>query len=68
MNDTTTFGGLINSFLTVIRDQHMKLPCLVVPFLSSGITRQLEGDNVSQTLCLVDSRSGHPRQQGSAMS
>ncbi|KAG5648222.1 hypothetical protein DXG03_006179 [Asterophora parasitica] len=45
MNDTSTFGGFMNSFITSLRDQYGKLPCLVIPLLSDAVSRPLEIDN-----------------------
>ncbi|KAG6907553.1 hypothetical protein DXG01_008539 [Tephrocybe rancida] len=45
MNDTSTFGGFIHSFLTSFRDQYTKLPCLVVPLLSNGTSGELHVDD-----------------------
>lgn len=53
MNDSTSFGGFISSFLTAVRDQHTKLPCFVVPFLSTGLSKQLRSGDVSRCLAYV---------------
>jgi hypothetical protein len=39
MNDTSSFGGFINSFLVSLRDEAVKLPCLVFPLLSDTVSR-----------------------------
>lgn len=46
MNDTESFGGFINSFLTSFRDEFAKLSCLVVPLLSDAATRHIDIDDV----------------------
>ncbi|GLB45716.1 putative tubulin domain containing protein [Lyophyllum shimeji] len=41
INDTPTFGGFINSFLTSFRDQYLKIPCLVFPLLSDAVSKRV---------------------------
>lgn len=38
INDTSSFGGFINSFLVSLRDESVKLPCLVFPLLSDAVS------------------------------
>ncbi|RDB18272.1 Protein dml-1 [Hypsizygus marmoreus] len=49
MNDTATFGGFINSFLTSVHDEHAKLPCLVFPLLSDAVSRHIDVDDYQGT-------------------
>jgi hypothetical protein len=39
MNDTSSFGSFIYSFLMSVRDEFVKLPCLVFPLLSNALSR-----------------------------
>ncbi|KAF8055192.1 mtDNA inheritance protein Dml1 [Lyophyllum atratum] len=54
MNDTSTFGGFMNSFLTSFRDQYLKLPCLAFPLLSDGISKQLAVDDFTGTRKVIN--------------
>lgn len=45
MNDTSSFGGFINSFMTSFHDQYGKIPNLVIPLLSDASSHQLDFDD-----------------------
>lgn len=53
MNDTSSFGGFINSFIVSLRDEAVKLPCMVFPLLSDAITRQNDVHDVDLSLTFV---------------
>ncbi|EPQ55584.1 tubulin nucleotide-binding domain-like protein [Gloeophyllum trabeum ATCC 11539] len=45
MNDTSCFGSFTDSMLTMLKDDHPKLSCIVVPFLSGEVKMDaLESD------------------------
>jgi hypothetical protein len=50
MNDVSTFGGFTNTFLSKIRDDLPKLPCLSFPMLSSSMPETVDVDDVSTLL------------------
>lgn len=45
INDTGSFGGFTNAFLTSFRDDFPKLPCLAFPLLSSAVSSGLDPEN-----------------------
>lgn len=47
MNDTATFGGFTDSFLTAFRDEFPKLPCLTFSILSRAFPGPSGPDDVS---------------------
>ncbi|KAF8225980.1 tubulin nucleotide-binding domain-like protein [Tricholoma matsutake] len=55
MNDTSSFGGFINSFIVALRDESVKLPCLVFPLLSDAVSRHNDvHDNKSMRKIIND--------------
>lgn len=46
MNDTTTFGSFVNSFITLFRDDFAKLSILSIPFLSDSVFQAINTDDV----------------------
>ena len=49
MNDTSSFGGFINSFIVALRDESVKLPCLVFPLLSDAVSWYSDIHDVGDT-------------------
>ncbi|KAH9915313.1 Misato segment II tubulin-like domain-containing protein [Fomitopsis serialis] len=55
MNDTSTFGGFTNSFLTTYRDEFPKLPCLAFPLLSHNLPGHVDnGDDIGMRAVIND--------------
>ena len=50
MNDASSFGGFINSFIASLRDESVKIPCLVIPLLSDAVSRHRDTYDVSHYL------------------
>ncbi|PCH42910.1 tubulin nucleotide-binding domain-like protein [Wolfiporia cocos MD-104 SS10] len=59
LNETATFGGFIDAFLTSFRDEFPKLACLSFPLLSNSAPRKTDADDdlslrrtINDALCL----------------
>ncbi|KAG6825236.1 hypothetical protein H0H92_004326 [Tricholoma furcatifolium] len=66
MNDTSSFGGFLNSFLTTFRDEHAKLPFLVIPILSRTPNATIDADDDSSCFARLDVSRGLTRAATSA--
>lgn len=50
MNDTSSFGAFINSFIASLRDESLKIPCLIIPLLSDAVSRSHDVNDVGHFL------------------